>query len=72
MQNNVLPLRQVAPVTGQPTTFALPSVAVDVPKGQSLFLLATPVSDAFVAMGSRLPGVQTLTNTTVHLPGVRR
>jgi len=70
VQNNVLPLRELNPVTGQPTSFALPSVGVRVPQGKSLFLLATPVSDTFVAMGSRPPGLITLGDTVVKLPVV--
>ena len=70
MQNNVLPLREINPVTGQATTFVLPSVAVEVPGGKSLFLLATPVSDTFVGMGSRPPGLITLADTVVKLPVV--
>lgn len=70
VQNNVLPLREINPVTGQATTFVLPSVAVEVPAGQSLFLLATPISDTFVGMGSRPPGVITLADTVVKLPVV--
>ncbi len=68
VQNNVLPLRLINPVTGQATNFALPSVAVQVPAGKSLFLLATPVSDTFVGMGSRPPGLITLADTVVKLP----
>jgi ABC-2 type transport system ATP-binding protein len=68
VQNNVLPLRELTPVTGQATTFPLPSVAVKVPPGKSLFLLATPVSDTFVGMGSRPPGLITLADTVVRLP----
>ena len=68
VQNNVIPLRELSPVTGQPTTFALPSTAVSVPAGQSLFLLATPVSDTFAGMGSRPPGLVTLADTVVGLP----
>jgi hypothetical protein len=45
-------------------------VAVDVPTGQSLFLVATPISDTFVGMGSRTAGAITLEGTIVHLPVV--
>ena len=55
---------------GRPRRSRCPSVAVDVPAGQSLFLLATPVSDTFVGMGSRPPGVITLEDTVVKLPVV--
>lgn len=71
VQNNVLPLREPAAVDGQPRRVALPSVSVEVPAGQKLFLMATPISDTFVAMGSRTPGVLTLSDVRVHLPVVR-
>ncbi len=70
VQNNVLPLRLINPVTAQAMTFVLPSVAVEVPDGKSLFLLATPVSDTFAGMGSRPPGLITLADTVVKLPVV--
>ena len=72
VQNNVLPLNEPAPVAGEERRIALPSVAVDVPAGQSLFVLASPVSDTFVGMGSRTPGAIVLDNTVVHLPIVGR
>ena len=72
VQDNVLPLNELAPVTGEKRRIALPSVAVDVPAGQSLFVLASPVSDTFVGMGSRTPGAVVLDNTVAHLPVVGR
>lgn len=72
VQNNVLPLREPQPVTGVARRVALPSVAVHVPAGQTLYLLASAVSDTFVAMGSRTPGAVTIANTRVHLPVVSR
>jgi ABC-2 type transport system ATP-binding protein len=72
VQNNVLPLNTLAPVTGEPWRIALPSVAIDVPAGQSLYVLASPVSDTFVGMGSRTPGAVLLEDTVVHLPEVSR
>ena len=72
VQNNVLPLRQPTPVTGEPRRVALPSVSVQVPEGQSLFVLASAVSDTFVGMGSRTPGVVLLEDVVAHLPVVRR
>ncbi len=71
VQNNVLPLSEPTPVDGVRRRIALPSVAVDVPAGQKLFLLVSPLSDTFVGMGSRVPGTITLTDTVVHLPVVR-
>lgn len=72
VQNNVLPLREPAPVTGAARRVALPSLAVRVPRGQTLYLLASAVSDTFVTMGSRTPGVVTIEDTRVHLPVVHR
>ena len=67
VQNNVLPWREPVPVTGVQRRITIPSVSVDVPAGQSLFLLYTPTSDTFVTMGSRPPGLLTLDNTVLHL-----
>ena len=41
---------------GEQRRITLPSVAVDVPAGQTLYVIATGLSDTFVAMGSRTPG----------------
>ncbi len=71
VQNNVMPLNEEAPVAGVRRRVELPAVAVDVPRGQSLFLVASAVSDTFAGMGSRTPGVVVLENTKVHLPTVR-
>lgn len=70
VQNNVLPVNELLPVAGDLRQVELPSVAVDVPAGMSLYLVATPVSDSFVTMGSRAPGAIVLTNVVVHLPVV--
>ncbi|HEU4513450.1 MAG TPA: CocE/NonD family hydrolase [Nocardioidaceae bacterium] len=70
VQNNVLPVFELEPVLGEERRIELPSVAVDVPEGESLFVMATPVSDVFVGMGSRTPGLILLEDATVHLPVV--
>ncbi|WP_323793705.1 CocE/NonD family hydrolase [Nocardioides sp.] len=72
VQNNVLPLSEDEPVVGASRRVALPSVSVKVPAGQKLYLLASPISDTFVAMGSRVPGIITIDDTIVHLPVVTR
>lgn len=72
IQNNVLPVSEPRRVVGKKRRMVLPSVAVNVPKGQNLYLLATPISDTFVLMGSRSPGVIRIRDTVVHLPVVRR
>lgn len=66
--NNVMPLNVPLPVVGEQQTFELPAVAVDVPAGQKLFLTVSPVSDMFIAHGSRVPGALVLENTVVRLP----
>ncbi|MEJ7832015.1 MAG: hypothetical protein WKF79_03810 [Nocardioides sp.] len=68
----MLPINEVSPVIGAARRIVLPSVAVDVPAGQSLFVIASPFSDTFVGMGSRTPGAVVIDNTVVHLPVVRR
>lgn len=72
VQNNVLPLSEPSPVSGVERRVALPSVAIDVPAGQTLYLLVSPVSDTFVTMGSRTPGAVVIDDTVVHLPVVGR
>ena len=71
VQNNVLPLSEPTPVTGARRRVALPSLAVTVPRGQHLYLLVSPVSDTFVGMSSRTPGVISIADTAVHLPVAR-
>jgi len=72
IQNNVLPLNETSPVVGERRRVDLPAVAIDVPAGQSLHVLASPVSDTFVGMGSRTPGAIVLDDTVLHLPVVGR
>ena len=71
IQNQVQPLRTAGTLTGVKRTVELPSVAVVVPAGQSLFLTVSPVSDMFVAHGSRTPGVLTLADVRVRVPVVK-
>src|SRR3954452_5386507 len=70
VQGNVLPVNELLPVNGEKRHIELPSVAVDVPKGKSLFVLATAVSDAFPGFGSRTPGAIVLQDAKVELPVV--
>ena len=71
IQNNVLPINAPLPVNGEERTIALPSVAIDVPAGQTLYLMISPFSESFVGMGSRTPGAILLQDTVVHLPVVK-
>ena len=70
VQNNVLPLREPEMITDERRRYELPSVAVEVPQGESLFLTVTPVSDMFGGFNSRTPGVVQLSNMKVRLPTV--
>lgn len=70
VQDNVMPLRLLDPVNGVRVRVALPSVAVEVPEGQSLYLVAAPFSDTFVTMGTRTPGAVVLQDARVRLPVV--
>ena len=72
VQNNVYPLNVDGVVQGERTRVRLPAVAVDVPAGQTLYVIASAQSDTFVGMGSRTPGVVLLEDTTAHLPVVGR
>lgn len=68
VQNNVLPIDEPVAVDGQRRRVDLPSVAVDVPAGQRLFLLASATSETFAGMGGRVPGLVTIDEAVVHLP----
>ncbi|MGH3431565.1 MAG: CocE/NonD family hydrolase [Thermocrispum sp.] len=57
VQNNMLPQREPGVTFGKPrANVELPSVAVDVPAGQHLFLTVSPLSDMSFGHGSRVPG----------------
>jgi ABC-2 type transport system ATP-binding protein len=68
VQNNVYPLSVDGVVTGEQRRLELPAVAVDVPAGQTLYVIASGVSETFLGAGGRTPGVVTLDNTVAHLP----
>ena len=68
VQNNVMPFNALEPVIGEPRRIELPAVAVDVPAGQTLYVVASPLSETFVGMGSRTPGAVLLQGTVAHLP----
>lgn len=71
VQSNMLPLREPGVVFGKPRTgIELPSIAVDVPAGQTLFLTVSPISDMSFGHSSRVPGAMTLDDVAVHLPVV--
>jgi ABC-2 type transport system ATP-binding protein len=72
VQKNTLPIDEPGPVTAEPRRIDLPAVAVDVPDGQNLYVIASPVDDIFLGTGSRTPGAVLLDNTVVHLPVVGR
>ena len=71
VQGNVLPVNELLPVAGEKRSIELPSVAIDVPAGQSLFVMAMATNDMFAGMGSRTPGAIVLQSAVVRLPVVR-
>lgn len=70
VQNNMIPHRERQKVRGQEREFELPSVAVDVPPGESLFLLTTPIQDMFTGTSTLIKGSMRLDDITVSLPVV--
>ena len=69
----MLPIRENGIVFNKPRTgIELPSVAVDVPAGQTLFLTVSPISDMSPGFGSRVVGAMTLRDVSVHLPVTTR
>ncbi|MCF6378615.1 alpha/beta fold hydrolase [Nocardioides KLBMP 9356] len=73
VQNNMLPIRENGIVIGKPRTgVELPSVAVDVPAGKTLFLTVSPVSDMSLGFNSRVVGAMKLRDVQVNLPVTTR
>jgi pimeloyl-ACP methyl ester carboxylesterase len=70
VQNNMMPINEPTAVTGAKRRIELPSVAVDVPQGQNLYLVVSPVSDMFASHGSRVPGVVQVSGARLQLPTV--
>lgn len=69
VQNNMLPIRESGVVIDKPRRgVELPSVAVDVPAGQTLFLTVSPISDMSSGFGSRVVGALRMKDVVVHLP----
>jgi ABC-2 type transport system ATP-binding protein len=71
VQGNVLPINELLPVAGEKRSIELPSVAIDVPAGQSLFVMAMATNDMFLGFGNRTPGAVVLQDAVVRLPVVR-
>ena len=71
VQGNMAPWSSETPVREAPTRIELPSVAVDVPRGQSLFVVAVATNDMYGGFGSRTPGAVVLQDARVALPVVR-
>ena len=71
VQGNVLPINELLPVAGEKRSIELPSVAVDVPEGQSLFVMAMATNDMFAGFGNRTPGAVVLQDAVVRLPLVK-
>ena len=73
VQNNMLPVREAGVVVDKPRRgIELPSVAVDVPAGQTLYLTVSPLSDMSAGFGSRVVGALRMSDVVVHLPVTTR
>lgn len=68
IQNNLMPLRQILPTTGQEFDIELPGVAVSLGEGEKLFLTITPFSDMYFGHGSKPPGGMALSDLQLTLP----
>jgi pimeloyl-ACP methyl ester carboxylesterase len=68
VHSNLLPHREPSAVSGVARRIELPAVAVEVPAGQQLFLVVSPVAEMFTGFSSRVPGVMTLTDAAVRVP----
>jgi hypothetical protein len=70
VQGNVLPINELLPVAGDKRSIELPSVAIDVPAGQTLYVMAMATNDMFIGFGNRTPGAVVLQDAVVRLPVV--
>lgn len=68
VQNNVMPVRSLLPVVGQPLDIELPGITVAVPAGQNLYLTVAPQASMFLGTSSRVPGVVVVADAVVDLP----
>jgi pimeloyl-ACP methyl ester carboxylesterase len=71
VQGNVLPINELLPVAGEKRSIELPSVAIDVPAGQTLYVMAMATNDMFIGFGNRAPGAVVLQEAVVRLPVVK-
>lgn len=69
VQNNLMPLHKMLPAQDEGFKIELPGVAVEVPKGQTLYLTIAPNSDIYGLHSSRTPGALVLKDMKLHLPG---
>ncbi|MFD7157249.1 CocE/NonD family hydrolase [Kribbella sp. NPDC059898] len=71
VQNNTMPLREQRAAHGVRRTFELPAIAVDVPKGQNLYLTVAPIADMYAGQRGPLPGLMMLKNGSLSVHQVR-
>ncbi|HEU5034725.1 MAG TPA: CocE/NonD family hydrolase [Mycobacteriales bacterium] len=71
VQGDVAPWSSLTPVSGQHERIEMPSVAVNVPKGESLYVVAMATNDMFIGFGSRTPGAVVVQNAKVEVPLVQ-
>ena len=68
VQNNLLPLRQILPTTGEEFDIELPGVSVAVPEGEKLFLTISAFSDMYFGHSSKPVGGLILSDMILTLP----
>jgi alpha-beta hydrolase superfamily lysophospholipase len=68
VQNNLMPLRALRASVDHPFEIELPGVAVNVPEGENLYLVVTPVSDMFIGHGTKGSSALVLSELALTLP----
>ncbi|MGH2806068.1 MAG: alpha/beta fold hydrolase [Actinomycetota bacterium] len=68
VQNNLMPLRALRTSVDHLFEIELPGVAIEVPEGQNLYLVVSPVSDMFVGHGTRSGSGLVLSDLALTLP----
>ncbi len=71
VQGDMYPWSSLTPVSSTAARVELPSVAVNVPQGQSLYIVAAATNDMYAGFGSRTPGAVIFQNAKVSLPVIR-
>lgn len=63
-----MPIRAPLPEVLSPLDMDMAAIAIDVPEGDNLYLVLSPLVDQFALHGSRVPGAMVFTDLQVDLP----